>query len=87
MKELNISNFDFYKLDIENAEWSVFSDDFDTSWLHKAKVIAVELHGGHDDEKEHLIEKVRDADFHEAKMGEYTIFARSEFFNKFTFNS
>ncbi len=48
MKENNFSHIDLLKIDIEGAEEDLFRDNYDY-WLHKTRVIAIELH----DTKEH----------------------------------
>ena len=44
MKDYQLDGIDFLKIDIEGGETAVFGETADLSWLHKVKVIAIEIH-------------------------------------------
>jgi len=44
IKRFDLKLIDFFKIDIEGAEASVFSEKANLSWLNRVKVIAIEIH-------------------------------------------
>lgn len=44
IKKFDLKLIDFFKIDIEGAEASVFSEEANLSWLNMVKVIAIEIH-------------------------------------------
>lgn len=44
IKKFDLKLIDFFKIDIEGAEASVFSEKANLSWLNRVKVIAIEIH-------------------------------------------
>lgn len=86
-EEFNLKDgFDFFKIDIENAEWSVFAEDSDTRWVNKAELLVMELHRrpNHPNEIGDLIKNMKARGFQEKYIGEYVVFAKDNIFKKLT---
>ena len=77
MARHNVSGFEFMKMDIENAEYRVFGENEDLSWLTETQLLAVELHGNGQD-KYVVVNTVRSRGLVGFTHGEYTFFSSSE---------
>ncbi len=65
----NISQIDILKIDIEGSETNVFSRD--TSWLHRVRNIAIELHNNHCEKT--FLNALKEYSYTKIRSGELTI--------------
>lgn len=76
MQEYEINEIDILKIDIEGAEFQLFTEG-DVEWLQKVKVLIIELH-------EHALDVLREIvkfDFHVYSNGETIVFVNRDYWN------
>jgi FkbM family methyltransferase len=72
LKQHNLAGFDYAKIDIEGAEYAVFGENANSSWLDHTQLVSIEIHG----DRAPIDAVMAKHGMSGATYGEYTFYAR-----------